>query len=1809
MVCALYDLAVSSCPETATTPLAKAKALLERQLEGAPTSNEPKSAIQLTAPVFFDFLKSYSHDCVNTVSAAAANQHSERWISRQIELKEAVYKHEAVTSVVASLQCAPDRVVAAAAGLAADQSAAGANRLLLSVWPRALERLLGCARDKHAAAVEARIARLSSAHGHLAEAMRGVIGLKTKLARFLVPCLESQASGRLCLGRAEPNGQRHSTLQASPSPGPQLPQDSGLAEDISADFAALKKSMKLFEADCAAYMQLVASPSTTAGQSDSWIDHLNKISSVASLKLWQKNGHVVYQMCRRLSDHFDNYNEQIGLQVTSLNHVVSTLVRSELSLLKENLNDMSRKNAPLHTSSVYLQMPVDECSKKVIQLETLLEFARETARILFTCLDASGQEGLRTPIPRWQSQLDLQVTPRVETPPPVAELARRAVDLKNSYEASEVGCQLAEAWQCLQLLADQLGEIQAGLPVLDPPTKTKYFSTDTPWRPQCGCSPSDALLERRRDWTLLDLLGPHDCVFPGCRGEQGGGECTHQGMDVSAEDLLADLDAFYELLVSEFRKRVLSVPETVLTSNCPVLSPSEESLRSLRADWHADERLSGRWRSLRQRLSALLSLGGAANYSDLLNRLDSLQTLWGTGPAECADTSRESLTDDQEQLFPSLLTSSSPTEPHSQQVTKSSPAVWGLQLLRPVDRLATVSSWFCEREHRMNTEILPELQRGLVRGLDERIRPNPFFLSKVEECAEKMREVEVDRVAMEKCGLTLPASSNESIRRALRLGWLVVREYILANCVEAPVRWSGLCGRHYHLLETYLRQTNCLGFDNTAIECKKSELCQDYVTQNLATLAASGVEAAPSNEPARLYSAHGPLQSVLLPRNFTKHLDNPRTRPPVAFTVFSLPDVSTISYPTLPSEAAENSEVFPLRGLQCGSIYSRAWMSMPELWREPVEPVKTRTATVVDSDDLCSVKDEKAMGECDDEVVPGLQHMSEDLSHKDDTLTPLVMSSSEETSQLQQRTIEQQDSTQGITSTGGDEILDSGFLMDSEVMSSMEKGGGRRSHSFLTENSFSEVPDDLSLDENWEFRNYESSADDIFQLPGQPIKIAPAALRDLIQSPESHQSFSLCSSSLVDSHPPQAENLPPLTIVKEDTAHSEPDLYTAALKSWPTLVAPRRFMTRGRRSKSLPDLAVDSGTRSIVDAVLRPLNLSATTENSSAHDTTVPADQPARSVASQGQTESTDGLEDQGDEGNPGDDREDQTDDAARNETQEGRESSADIANLPTFSEREDDTEEEAGLEDDVRTLMKLLRTMSPEEVMRELRETSSWTPLATNDTEPQDSCPQPEHSRISDPHSQVKLTLHQINSHASEDQAEIVSQPPHELQTGKPTALVGTPASCRVESPQTPEGGSAQSANAGLGEAEPAANGGAAPSRPTEVSCSQPVSETVYDAGKGPQMSDRGTLQEVVVSNEPHTEAVTIGPPVGWCTIMPPAQKFDATFITAPGLKDASSQLYTVVEFPQPYEFPPREAYLPLVCSAPDQSGGPQQSIEGVDTPDWTNHEGAGEGEPPEEAAPVDATAVALFPNPERVPSPNYRKDCSTHTSFPTNGVTVKDHETERNVDTPPKYLVGPPEEDSEKSEAGSTRCKKTGRKKRKPKQGGGHVTGLPGQGGVTQVRSQSRELAATLEQMGPSLTEQDEPVQQSELEGGFPGPVLPSAVEGETAGSIKVSRPEPVSEDTQQWNSGPLPFRRDSIDEMQPSDMQAQHTASAAENAALIGAIACQPPSSDAITETSQDELPEKMMERIPSPSIFKQDERTKDYRPPTGSRENCR
>ncbi|VDM03018.1 unnamed protein product, partial [Schistocephalus solidus] len=1463
---------------------------------------------------------------------------------------------------------------------------------------------------------------------------------------------------------------------------------------------------------------------------------------------------------------------------------------------------------------------------------------------------------------------------------------------------------------------------------------------NAPWHPQCA---SDALLERRRDWTLLDLLGPHDCVFPGCRGEQAGA-CPHQNpplpQDVSAETLLADLDVFYELLISEFRKRVLSVPDTVITSNSSVFSPSEESLRSLRADWHSDERLTGRWRSLRKRLSALFSLRGPANYGELLNRLESLQTLWGTSPAESADTSEDRLSGEQEQLFPTLSTSSSPVEPHIQPVTHSSPTSGDLTQLRPMNRLATVSSWVCELERQMNTEILPELQRGLVRGLDERIRPNPFFLSKVEACAEKMREVAVDRVIMAKSGLNLPASSYESIRKALQLGWLVVREYIMANCVEVPVIWSGLCGRHLHLLETYLSQTHSLDFDNKAIEKKKSELCQEYVTQNLATLAASGTEVSTWNECGRLYSTHGPLQSILLSR----HLRNQRA--PVAFTVFSLPDVSSVGYPRLPSEANETSEVFRLPGLKYGLIYLRSWMSMPELWSDSRDPV---TPTVIETVDLCHYT--KSVEEGDGEEVIGFQPTVEVLTPRTDPLT--TFSYSEGSSSVSLRTLDKPNSTQVITVADGEDVIDSGFLMDTEGMSSIDRGGREgRTHSFLTENSFSEVPDDLSLDENWEFRNYEQSTE-IFQLSGQPIKIPHIPFRGLIRSPESHQSFSLCSSSLMESHHPQTMILQPSVSMQEDTTHSEPDLNTASLKSWPILAASRRFMTLGRCPKSLPELAVGCETRPIIDAVLRPLKLSATSENSSTHDTTIPADRPARSVASQDLTESTDEIEDQEREEDGGDGREDQTDETAR---REGRESSAGIANILALSkdddkmeeekeEEEEEEEEQTGLEDDVRTLMKLLRSMSPDEVVRELTGTSPWMPLNPKDSELQHNNIQPEHSRISHPITNTELT-----SRVSDDQAEVVSQARNELKTGVPTAMLRTP--------KTPEGGKVQDRDGELKKSGPAANGVETSSPHLEEPCKQPVSGTVFESEQRPQMTEPATMYEMVgdlenlrvstksdsscspgieipsripdpsklakkkdtegacwhpqhiskvddegknchlkadasdaamemlelsklcsppeelsdvsasiaavrgdhllpgdtqkipakepvrtlksspvgeaervrdlgsdsetempelsmfwsspqedaaegpisgeegessgrakeevmgdapedrmeeaigkgdvrstiaLQDEPRTELgeeerhdsrvsgkipierpaaeisndaqeternitsdesptrdATTGPPIGWCTIMPRARLYKTTFSATPDRHDGTSQLYTVVDFPPHHEQPPLEAYAPLVCSAPDQSGSCHLSTEAGDPSDWTNREAAGVVEPAHEALPATAAVAGSAGNGVEYAHlpPAYKTDRTGDASFPMNGETVEDNEgvsvkrTEQSMDSRPVGLAGP---------------------------------------------------------LGGNL-------------------------EGATAGPIKFPSQTVNSEGGELEQ---LFFQRASVGEVQSSDNESQRTTPVTEK--FVG---YQPPSCDAETEGPHDEPPMVVIEKALLPAIFQQDDWIREFYPPS-------
>lgn len=51
--------------------------------------------------------------------------------------------------------------------------------------------------------------------------------------------------------------------------------------------------------------------------------------------------------------------------------------------------------------------------------------------------------------------------------------------------------------------------------------------------PSSGCSVDgadtglSASQERRRCWTVMEALGPHECIFPGCRGETTeAGICT-----------------------------------------------------------------------------------------------------------------------------------------------------------------------------------------------------------------------------------------------------------------------------------------------------------------------------------------------------------------------------------------------------------------------------------------------------------------------------------------------------------------------------------------------------------------------------------------------------------------------------------------------------------------------------------------------------------------------------------------------------------------------------------------------------------------------------------------------------------------------------------------------------------------------------------------------------------------------------------------------------------------------------------------------------------------------------------------------------------------------------------------------------------------------------------------------------------------------------------------------------------------------------------------------------------------------------------
>ncbi|KAL5965350.1 hypothetical protein TSMEX_006915 [Taenia solium] len=147
----------------------------------------------------------------------------------------------------------------------------------------------------------------------------------------------------------------------------------------------------------------------------------------------------VWQACLRLHDLFQSYTSQLGRQINDLTLPSLRAVKKDLQSLDSRIKELAHGGSSPGV--------LEDCSQSVAHLEESLQALRQTARILFTCLATD-------------SKLSPQVTPSKHLD--VNELYKRAVKLVNDYEASEIGCQILEAWQRLQSIADKLGRLQAG---------------------------------------------------------------------------------------------------------------------------------------------------------------------------------------------------------------------------------------------------------------------------------------------------------------------------------------------------------------------------------------------------------------------------------------------------------------------------------------------------------------------------------------------------------------------------------------------------------------------------------------------------------------------------------------------------------------------------------------------------------------------------------------------------------------------------------------------------------------------------------------------------------------------------------------------------------------------------------------------------------------------------------------------------------------------------------------------------------------------------------------------------------------------------------------------------------------------------------------------------------------------------------------------------------------------------------------------------------------------------------------------------
>ncbi|KAL5103728.1 hypothetical protein TcWFU_006330 [Taenia crassiceps] len=525
----------------------------------------------------------------------------------------------------------------------------------------------------------------------------------------------------------------------------------------------------------------------------------------------------VWQTCLRLYDLFQNYTSQLGQQINELTIPSLCAAEKDLQRLDYRISELAQEGSS--TSAL------EDCSQHVAHLEESLQALRQTARILFTCLAIN-------------SKLSTKVAPSKHLD--VNELYKRAVKLVNDYEASEIGCQILEAWRHLQSIADKLGRLQAGLPLTESFSNHEVMTAQSPIASTSDIHLdgfSSASMARKRSWSLLEILGSHECLYPGCRGQK---RDKHESRITDA-GLIHDLHSFYSLLCSELNDRATLFPVEFLTSNTQKAASSEFALMNLRQEWHRDMDLVNRFNSLQKRVEM-----DDSGSSKVKSSFGLIKAIWGE---------------------------------------TTSPKAF----FEAAERLATVSSWLCEVERHLDLDVLPRLQTAWKNsaGTDT--------LSVVEECVYKMNEIAEDLEGLEKGGI-LAKQHLQTVKRFLQAGWLSVREFLLNRCVRPAFHEDPTSARYFPLVDDFLRHSTELGFQDCGLKATHTRLCNQYLLHGL-----SQREYDPVEGKRKFCSTNRSLRLLFLPSWLTERCRIVQHRPPIALTIHSIPDVSTELHPSLSS--------------------------------------------------------------------------------------------------------------------------------------------------------------------------------------------------------------------------------------------------------------------------------------------------------------------------------------------------------------------------------------------------------------------------------------------------------------------------------------------------------------------------------------------------------------------------------------------------------------------------------------------------------------------------------------------------------------------------------------------------------------------------------------------------------------------------------------------------------------------------------------------------------------------------------------------